>query len=100
MGADDVRRDFADAVAVHVPPAAQDPALSFLTLDEYRARVGDAAYALATSRPGPPPSPPETPDPSDDEEWEEQRMSKSQRNEWEKLVRTAARSLIRSCLLY
>ncbi len=100
MGADDVRRDFADAVAVHVPPATQDPALTFLTLDEYRARVGDEAYALATSRPGPPPSPPETPDPSDDEEWEEQRMSKSQRNEWEKLVRTAARSLIRSCLLY
>ncbi|CAK9779973.1 hypothetical protein CC85DRAFT_283557 [Cutaneotrichosporon oleaginosum] len=100
MGVEDVRRDFADSVLVHVPPAAQEPALSFLTMDEYRACVGDEAFALATSRPGPPPSLPSTSDLSDDEEWEEQRMSKTQRNEWEKLVRTAARSLIRSCLLY
>ncbi|BEJ15099.1 hypothetical protein CspHIS471_0408660 [Cutaneotrichosporon sp. HIS471] len=100
MDVDDVRRDFADAVLVHVPPTAQDPTLIFLSLDEYCIRVGNEAFKLATSRPGPPPSPPETPDLSDDDEWEDQRMSKSQRNEWEKLVRTAARSLIRSCLLY
>lgn len=100
VDADEVRREFADAVFVHVPLGAQDPTLIFLSLDDYHINVGGEAFALATSCPGPPPSPPETPDLSDDEEWEDERMSKSQRSEWEKLVRTAARSLIRSCLQY
>lgn len=103
MSGEAMQRDFLDAVLVNVDDGTEDDVeanLSFLSFEEYRDTVGNEVFTLATSPPGPPPSPPESVDPSDDEDWEEQRMSKSQRHEWERLVRTAARSLIRSCLLY
>lgn len=103
MGPKEVQRDFLDAVLFYVDAprdATFEDNVAFLSLDEYRSQVGEDTFALATTPPGPTPSPPESADPSDDEEWEEQRMSKTQRHEWEKLVRAAAKSLIRGCLLY